>query len=89
MTSGLSTSAQEFLTPTKFCEALGYAYSTLSVYIRKGDIALHQFSGEARPKISVAEAIQVMSAIKRPYRSPTLRVVRHDDKARSKVDLFA
>jgi hypothetical protein len=76
----------DFMTPTKFAEVFGYAYSTLSVYIRKGDIALHQFEGEARPKINIDQAIRVMSAVKRPYRSPTLRVIRHDDSAKSKIE---
>ena len=76
--------------PKKF----GFAYATLSVRIRRGDIALHQFSGEARPKINVAEALQVMSAVKRQYASPTLRVVRHDEDGTpiaqtEKPDLFA
>lgn len=93
-----STSAlveQDFMTSTQFCETFGYPYSTMSARIRKGDIALHQFLGEARPKINVAEAHQVMSAIKRPYTGSALRLVRHDDvkaelKAKStKIDLFA
>jgi hypothetical protein len=83
----------DFMTPTKFADIFGYAYSTLSVYIRKGDIALHQFAGETRPKINIDEAIRVMSTIKRPYRSPTLRVIQHDEKSSTradspKVDLF-
>jgi predicted site-specific integrase-resolvase len=83
----------DFMTPTKFADVFGYDYSTLSVYIRKGDIALHQFTGEKRPKINIDEAIRVMSAVKRPYRSPTLRVIRHDDRTQpvaetKKNDLF-
>ena len=58
---------------------------------------MHQFSGEGRPKIHVAEALQVMSAIKRPYTGPALRLVRHDEDGNSvavaqpqeKADLFS
>jgi hypothetical protein len=81
-TSATATTAantEEFLSPTKFCQKFGFAHATLSVRIRKGDIALHQFSGEGRPKVNVAEALQVMSAIRRQYKSPTLRIVRHDE----------
>jgi hypothetical protein len=85
---------EDFLSPTQFCQKFHFAYSTLSARIRTGDIALHQFSGEARPKINVAEALQVMSAIKRPYTGPALRLVRHDengtsDAQREKSDLFS
>jgi hypothetical protein len=85
---------EDFLSPTQFCQKFGFSHSTLSKYINKGDIALHQFSGEARPKINVAEALQVMSAIKRPYTGPALRLVRHDKDATpvataEKSDLFA
>lgn len=97
MTSGASASAlktslndEEFMTPTKFSKTFGYAYSTLSVYIRRGQIALHQFHDEARPKINVSEALQIMSKVKRAYTLSTLRVIRHDDKMQpKKVDLFA
>jgi hypothetical protein len=97
MTSGVSPAAPnvgldanpDYMTPTKFADIFGYANSTLSVYIRKGDIALHQFAGETRPKINIDEAIRVMSALKRPYRSPTSRIIHHDDKAQPKKnDLF-
>jgi hypothetical protein len=74
-----AATTEEFLSPTKFCQKFGFAHATLSVRIRKGDIALHQFSGEGRPKVNVAEALQVMSAIRRQYKSPTLRIVRHDE----------
>ena len=86
---------EEFLSPTQFCQTFRFSYSTLSARIRKGDIALHQFAGEARPKISVSEALQVMSAIRRPYSAPELRLVRHDEDGRSvaqteeKPDLFS
>jgi phage terminase small subunit len=87
------TDTDEFLSPTLFCQKYSFAHSTLSKYIRKGDIALHQFSGAARPKVNVAEALQVMSTLKRPYTNPALRLVRHDDEpvvARpAKSDLFA
>ena len=83
---------EEFLSPTRFCQKFGFAHATLSVRIRKGDIALHQFSGEGRPKVNVAEALQVMSAVKRQYASPTLRIVRHesvDAHQGEKADLFS
>ena len=96
MSNGASATAldaalnEEFMTPTKFSKTFGYAYSTLSVHIRRGEIALHQFSDEARPKVNVSEALQVMSKVKRAYTLPTLRVIHHDDKAESpKVDLFS
>jgi hypothetical protein len=92
MTTSVSTLStaitDDFISPTQFCQKYRFAHSTLSKYIHKGDIALHQFSDAARPKINVAEALQVMSAIKRPYTAPTLRLVRHDDTA-PKTDLFA
>ena len=88
---------EEFLSPTQFCQKFQFAYSTLSARIRTGDIALHQFSGEARPKINVSEALQVMSAIRRPYTGPALRLVQHDEdgtpaataQTKEKPDLFA
>ena len=88
---------EEFMSPTKFSQKFGFAHATLSVRIRRGEIALHQFSGEGRPKVNVAEALQVMSAVKRQYASPTLRVVRHDEDGNSvavaqpqeKADLFS
>jgi hypothetical protein len=91
-----AATTEDFLSPTQFCQTFSFAHSTLSMRIRKGDIALHQFSGEARPKINVAEALRVMSAIRRPYNSPDLRLVRHDEDGNSiaverteKPDLFA
>jgi hypothetical protein len=86
---------EEFISPTKFCQKFGFAHATLSVRIRKGDIALHQFFGEGRPKVNVAEALKVMSAVKRQYASPTLRIVRHDEEGvvdarpEEKADLFS
>jgi predicted DNA-binding transcriptional regulator AlpA len=77
----------DFLSPTQFCQKFGFSHSTLSKYINKGDIALHQFPGEARPKINVAEALQVMSTIRRPYTGSALRLVRHDNEIK-KTDLF-
>ena len=52
---------------------------------------------KARPKINVPEALQVMSAIRRPYTGPALRLVRHDEDGTSvavtqpeeKADLFS
>jgi hypothetical protein len=86
----------DFLSPTRFCQKYGFSHSTLSKYINKGDIALHQFSDAARPKINVAEALQVMSAIRRPYTGPALRLVRHGEDGTSaavtqieKPDLFS
>lgn len=73
--SALKTADQEFLTPTEFSVKFKFPYSTLSGRIRKGEIALHQFQGEPRPKINVAEALRVVSTIKRPYTLPTLRLV--------------
>jgi hypothetical protein len=91
-----AASIQDFLSPTRFCQKYRFAHSTLSKRIRMGDIALHQFSGEARPKINVAEALRVMSAIRRPYTAPELRLVRHDEDGNpvavertEKSDLFA
>jgi hypothetical protein len=89
-----AATTEDFLSPTKFCQRHGFAHSTLSKRIRMGDIALHQFSGEARPKINVAEALQVMSAVRRPYSAPDLRLVRHDEDGNSfapheKADLFS
>jgi hypothetical protein len=52
-----------------FCQKYRFAHSTLSKFIHKGDIALHQFSDAARPKVNVAEALQVMSALKRHTRT--------------------
>jgi hypothetical protein len=91
----VTNTTEDFLSPTQFCQKFQFAYSTLSARIRTDDIALHQFSGEARPKINVAEALQVMSAIKRPYTGPALRLVRHDEDGTSvaqpaeKADLFS
>ena len=92
----ITDTIQDFLSPTQFCQKFGFAYSTLSARIRTGDIALHQFPGEARPKISVPEALQVMSAIRRPYTGPALRLVQHDENGTSaataqteKPDLFS
>lgn len=93
----ITDTIQDFLSPTQFCQKFGFAYSTLSARIRTGDIALHQFPGEGRPKINVPEALQVMSAIRRPYTGPALRLVRHDEDGTSvavtqpeeKADLFS
>jgi hypothetical protein len=90
----VTNTGEDFLSPTQFCQRFQFAYSTLSARIRAGDIALHQFTGEARPKINVAEALQVMSAIKRPYTGPALRLARHDeggvvDAPQEKIDLFS
>jgi len=84
----VAPTTDEFLSPTQFCQKYRFAHSTLSKYIHKGEIALHQFPDAARPKINVSEALQVMSALKRPYTAPSLRLVRHDDKA-PKADLFS
>lgn len=92
MSALVASTTEEFMYSTKFCDKFRFAYSTLSARIRSGQIALHQFPGERRPRINVAEALQVMSVIKRPYNSPDLRVVHHDEKpeaARPKTDLFA
>jgi hypothetical protein len=93
MSALVASNTEEFMYPTKFCDKFRFAYSTLSARIRSGEIALHQFPDERRPKINVSEALQVMSVIKRPYNSPDLRVVRHDDDAGAarpvKSDLFA
>jgi hypothetical protein len=93
ITSATASVTEDYMSPTKFCETFRFAYSTLSARIRNGDIALHQFSDTRRPKINVSEALQVMSSIKRPYNSPDLRVVRHDDgngaAVAVKTDLFA
>jgi hypothetical protein len=82
---------EEFLSPADFCRQYGHANSTLSKHIHKGDIALHQFSDAARPKINVSEALQVMSTIRRPYTNPALRLVRHNDDGSvvPRNDLFA
>jgi hypothetical protein len=85
----------EFLPPADFCRKFRYSYSTLSKYIRMGEIAVHQFSDAPRPMVNVAEALRVMSTIKRPYTAPAVRLVRHDDKAvaseprKQTSDLFA
>jgi hypothetical protein len=79
---------EDYMFPTQFCSTFRYSYSTTNARIRRGEIALHQFPGDPRPRIEVAEALRVMSAIKRPYTGPTLRVVRHDDAAPQKADLF-
>jgi hypothetical protein len=76
-----------------FCSTHDYAPSTTYHYIRNGEIALHQFPGEARPKINVAEALRVLSKVKRRYTNPQLRIIRHDDSAlpkqqSPKIDLF-
>jgi hypothetical protein len=89
----VATITEDFISPPNFCKTFHFAYSTLSARIRSGDIALHQFSDAARPKIDVAEALRVMSAIKRPYTAASLRLVRHDDDGTAaqpvKSDLFA
>jgi hypothetical protein len=91
-TQDAATFTDDFMQITRFCETFGFAYSTVSKYIHLGEIALHQFSDERRPKINVAEALRVMSAIKRPYTAPDLRIVRHDQAPVKteikKVDLF-
>ena len=87
-----TVAAGDFLSPAQFCQKYHFAHSTLSKYIHKGDIALHQFADAARPKINVSEALRVMSVIKRPYTAPTLRLVRHDGTVEAlpdKSDLFA
>jgi hypothetical protein len=94
LTAARTADTDDFLSPTQFCQKYQFSYSTLSARIRRGDIALHQFSGEARPKINVAEALQVMSAIRRPYTAPELRLVQHDEDGSpvarpEKPDLFA
>jgi len=66
-TATTSIITEDYMFPTKFCETFGFSYSTTNARIRRGEIALHQFSGEPRPRINVAEALRVMSAIKRPY----------------------
>lgn len=89
----LPTADDEFLPPAQFCQKYRFSHSTLSVRIRKGEIALHQFLGEARPKVNVAEALQVMSTVRRPYTAPAVRVVRHGEGSTApqprKVNLFA
>jgi hypothetical protein len=89
-----SVITEDFLSSTQFCQKYKFAHSTLSKHIHKGEIALHQFSDAARPKINVAEALQVMSAIRRPYTSAFLRLVRYDENGNpvpqiEKPDLFA
>ena len=90
-----SVTNDEFLSPTMFCQKFRFAHSTLSARIRRGDIALHQFSGAPRPLINVAEALQVMSTVRRPYTALALRLVQHDDNGNSverkqlKNDLFS
>ena len=97
----MSTSAtntqfeEEYSEIAPFCKMDDWPISTVHRYIRRGDIALHQFMGERRPKIRVAEARQVLAKIKRRYTGPDLRIIRHDGDAalpiveRKKVDLFA
>ena len=80
MSALVASTTEEFMYSTKFCDKFRFAYSTLSARIRSGEIALHQFPGEQHPRINVAEALQVMSVIKRPYNSPDLRVVHHNQK---------
>lgn len=86
---------EEFLYPADFCRKFHFSHSTLSQPIRRGDIAVHQFSGAPRPMVNVADALQVMSAIKRPYTAPLVRIVRHDGETvsvepkKQTSDLFA
>jgi hypothetical protein len=87
-----AVTTEDFQTPAEFCRTYNLPPSTVSARIRKGDIALHQFFGEPRPKINVSEALRVTSAIRRPYNSPDLRLVRHDEPVAArpvKSDLFA
>jgi hypothetical protein len=78
----------EYKELSDFCRTYNYAISTTHRYIRNGDIALHQFPGEPRPKLNVAEALMVLSKVKRKYTNPLLRIIRHDDSESPKVDLF-
>jgi phage terminase small subunit len=78
----------DYMEVQAFCKAYDYASSTVHPYIRKGDIALHQFMGEARPKINVAEALRVMANVKRRYSLSTMRIVRHDEAVPQKANLF-
>jgi hypothetical protein len=77
----------EYMEIQTFCKIDNHASSTVHTRIRKGEIALHQFMGDSRPKINVAEARQVLANVKRRYSLPTLRIVRHDDSAPPKVEL--
>jgi hypothetical protein len=80
------SSEEEFLTVPEYCERnFDKKYSTVTKYIRNGRIALHQFSGETWPRISVTEANQVLATVKRFYTRPDIRVIHHERK----VDLFA
>jgi len=84
----------EYKELTDFCRTYDYPLSTAHRYIRNGDIALHQFPGEPRPKLNVAEALQVLSKVRRKYTNPLLRIIRHDEGAPTKtdtpkIDLFA
>jgi hypothetical protein len=89
--NAVATTDEKYKEITDFCRTFNYPSSTTHSYIRKGEIALHQFPGEPRPKINVSEALRVLSKVKRRYTLPTLRIVRHDDGSvpQRKSNLFA
>jgi hypothetical protein len=63
----------------EFCRKYNHSPSTVSIYIHRGLIELHQFMGDARPKVRDSQANSVMARVKKRYSSPNLRIVRHGE----------
>jgi hypothetical protein len=80
-------------TITKCAELINRPYSSVYNQVRRGNITVHFFSGDAQAKVSLSEARQLFETIKKHFSAPTFRIVRHDEKSTAaqteKSDLFA